>query len=683
MVICAAVLLLLGFTYTYTDHQLTEAQRAREALDTCEFLMRTMTQTTAKLWTAGNFESANEQQILNSTKVKVREKIQRLKDLCKDNPEQHRTVFDLEEVIESSFKLMQRSIEMKAERGIAPALKIMGFQISTQEQADNLFFINRRLTEQLTSSLKNSEHASTAETMRPLLLFATILIVSIGAITAFILNRSVVNRLSKLALNSKRLARLDQLVPSSTDGENDEIADLDDIFHTMAASLSDAIERERATIEKAADVIGTVNSRGEIRSVNSACMSAWGYQPGELIGGNLLELVQSNDRSQTRAFLANLKNSSEMETLENKLTQKDGSLLDILWTFRKSDTDDEIFFIAHDMTARKKAQDDLRKSEDRFAAIKEKMPAGIIIFSEDGIVLDYNPSAVTLLGRDQASLKNTRLGNIIPALASELNNLSKQKLPHEAEIIQSDGSVKTADLIVEELDQSEDKKKQYLAVLIDTTERNEFERIKETLVAMIAHDIATPMTTIHSQLHLAQLGAMGQLTEEGALLVHAAESQSVELMNVLTTVMKTAKYKHSTISRGITETNLGEIVDAVVESTESEQQQKNIDVHLQIDRSLRLLVEPDSSSHAIKVVLLSLLRSCPEHQFLTIESFFDEEANDGKFRLRLSHPRQGVVEPPQNLAWEFACAILQANNGQLRFIEGQKFAACEFEFKTG
>lgn len=682
MVICATVLLLLGFIYTYTDQQLTEAQRAREALDTCEFLMRTMTQTTAKLWTAGNFESVSEQQILNSTKIKVREKLQRLKDLCKVHPEQQQTAFELEEAIESSFKLMQRSIEMKAEHGIAPALKIMSFQISTQEQADNLFVINRRLTDQLTSSLKNSEHASTAETMRPLLLFATILIAAIGAITAFILTRSVVNRLSKLVLNSKRLAKLDKLMPPSSKGENDEIADLENIFHTMASSLSEAIEQELATIEKAADVICTVNSRGEVRSVNSACLPAWGYEAGELIGGNLLELMHHDDRSQTRALLETLKNSEEMETFENKLTRKDGSLLDILWSFRKSETSDEIFCIAHDITERKKTQDDLRKSEDRFAAIKEKMPAGIIIFSEDGKVLDYNPSAITLLGRDQMIIKDTSLEKIIPALHSELNNLSKQRLPHEAEIIQTDGSIKTADLIVEELEQSEDRKKQYLSVLIDTTERHELERIKETLVAMIAHDIATPMTTIHSQLHLAQLGVMGELTEEGAALVHEAEAQSVELMNVLTTVMKTAKYKHATIASGIAETNLAEIIDAVVESTESEQQQKNIDVHLQIDRSLKLLVEPDSSSHAIKVVLTTLLRSCPENQFLTIESFFDEEAKDDTLRLRLSHPRVGIVGPPQNLAWEFACAIVQANNGHLRFVDGQKFVACEFEFKV-
>jgi len=678
MVTCAAVLLALGFIYSYSDQQIYEAQRAREAMDTCEYLMRTITQVTAKLWTTTGLELANESEILRATKVKIRDKLQRLKELCKDHPDEYKTTVEIEEAVETSLKTMERSITMKTEHGIATALKIMGFQMATQEQAEDLLVLNRRLSDQLAARLKNATPASTAETMKPLILSAAILIVTLSAITAFILNRNVVTRLSKLVSNSKRLAKLDTLVAPTTKSGEDEIADLDEIFHMMAGSLSEAIERERASIEMAADVICTLSSNCQLTSVNSACLEAWGYEANFLIGKSILEFVHSADRLKTESFIAGLTNSVDMDVLENRLIKKNGEIIEILWSCRKAEVNDEIFSIAHDITERKLVQDNLRKSEDRFAAIKEKMPAGIIIFDEKGQVLDFNPSAEAMTGRSPRELKRTILKEIIPAINSNALNLAEWSHPRENEIVQSDGTIKTVDIIVDRLNTGEEK--QYLSVIIDTTDRHELEKIKETLVAMIAHDIATPMTTIHSQLHLAQLGAMGELTEEGSQLVKSAEAQSVELMNVLTTVMKTAKYKHSAILKGLTETSLAEMVDASVESTESEREPKSIDMHVQIDRSLKLLVEPDSTAHALKVVLGQLIRSCANHQILTVESFMDDEANDNRLLLRISHPRTTSIEPPRTLAWEFACAIINANNGHLNYRIEQKFVACEFEF---
>ncbi len=681
LVTCAAVLLTLGLIYSYSDHQIYEAQRAREALDSCEYMMRTITQVTAKLWTSSGADERNEQVLLNTTQVKLRSKLQRLKELCQDHPDEYKTALEIEKAVEDSFQLMERSIEKKSEAGIATALKIMGLRMDTEEHAHELSVVYKKLEDQLGARLNLAAPASIADTMKPLILIAAILMVALSAYTAFILNRNVVTRLSKLVANSKRLAKLDDLVSPTEKTDDDEIADLDKIFHMMAGALAEAINQERASIEKAADVICTLTVDGIIKSINSACFDAWGFEANSLSGKSILEIVHSDDRAKTKSFMAWLTNSIEMNAFENRLVRKDGKVIDILWSCRKGGVNDEIFSISHDITARKLVQDNLRKSEDRFAAIKEKMPAGIIIFNDKGRVIDSNPSAESMTGRSPKELQETALKEIIPAINSEALNLVQWSHPRENEILQADGTVKTADIIVDRLNTG-DEEQQYLSVMIDTTDRHELEKIKETLVAMIAHDIATPMTTIHSQLHLAQLGAMGELTTQGAQLVKSAESQSVELMNVLTTVMKTAKYQHAAILKGLTKTGLADLVDAAVESTESEREQKNIDMHVQIDRSLQLHVEPDSTTHAFKVVLGQLIRTCLEHQVLTVESFVDEEANDDKLLIRITHPRTSTVEQPRTLAWEFACAIVNANNGHLRFLIEQKFVGCEFEFNA-
>ncbi len=680
LVTCAAVLLTLGLFYSYSDQQIYEAQRARETLDTCEYLMRTITQVTAKLWTTTGIEMTSEQALLDSTKIKLREKLQKLKELCKENPDEYKTAVDIEKAVENSFKTMERSITMKTDHGIATALKIMGFKMATEEQADELLVLNHKLADQLAARVNNPNPRSTAETMKPLILSAAILILTLSAITAFILNRNVVTRLAKLAANSKRLAKLDALVAPTARNEVDEIADLDEIFHMMAGSLAEAIDRERASIEKAADVICTLTNTCVVKSINSACLDAWGFEASLLIDKSILEIVHGADRNKTKSFFSGLTKSAEMEALENRIVRKDGRIIDVLWSCRKGGVNNQIFSIAHDITERKLVQDNLRKSEDRFAAIKEKMPAGIIIFNDNGKVLDFNPSAETMTGRTSGELRGTALKEIIPAINADVLNLAQWNHPRENEIVHSNGSIKTADIIVSRLNTSDEQN--YLSVMIDTTDRHELEKIKETLVAMIAHDIATPMTTIHSQLHLAQLGAMGELTEEGTRLVKSAETQSVELMNVLTTVMKTAKYQHAAILKGLTRTRIADLVDAAVESSESDREHKNIDIHVQIDRSLQLYIEPDSATHALKVVLGQLIQTCAKQQIITIESFVDEDANDNKVIIRLSHPRSTLMEQPRTLAWEFARAIVNANNGHLRSMSEQKYVGCEFEFNA-
>ncbi|HEY9677499.1 MAG TPA: PAS domain S-box protein [Drouetiella sp.] len=673
LIACAFVLLALGAVYTYSDGQITEAQRARDAMDTAEFIQRTIVQATAKMWMTRSDINDLHTTVVLPARRKIDAKFQHLQQLCADRPDEAKIVDQLQKFSNRSLDFMDKSTTIKTDHGDSMAMKIMGFQVITKESSDEFDNLLHQFRYQLGSKLHNEGLRSIEDTMIAYIVYATICIILISLGSALFLNRNVVNRLARLSANSSKLAKLDQELAKPSEGE-DEIAELDRTFYQMATSLAEAIQREKDTIENAADVICTLDPSGEILSVNDACNSVWGFSPPELKGQNVIDVIHDEDRALTNNCLMSTLAGYDNNEVENRITTRAGGLKHLLWSFRMGLKGKEIFAIAHDITERKMAQEKLRASEDRFAAIKEKSPAGIMLLAHDGKIIDANPAAAMIVGSPADALTESSMQEIIPEL--KLDSQSFERL-REHQILQSDGTVKTADIIFDKLGSSDEE---LLSVLLDTTDRHQLERLKETLVAMIAHDIATPMTTIHSQLHLAEAGAMGPLSTDGLKAVEEAEEQSVGVMNLLTTIMKTAKYKHSNIVNGLVRSSLADLVDAAVESTEFESESKNIDIYLQLDRSLELLAEPDSLAHALKVVLSQMIRTCARDQTITFETMQEETGADKTIKLRVSHRLETSLLTPTNLTWEFARAIVSANGGQLKNISTARIHMQEFEF---
>src|SRR5262249_12116780 len=142
--------------------------------------------------------------------------------------------------------------------------------------------------------------------------------------------RGIAKRLSILADNSLRLARRQPL--NDRLAGDDELAIVDDTFHSMAAALQESAQRERAILENAVDVICSIDADGKFSEVNPACLTAWGYTQEELLGLRFIELVDANGKDYTLEQLASVRSGGHTIKYENQIVHKDGSVLDILWS---------------------------------------------------------------------------------------------------------------------------------------------------------------------------------------------------------------------------------------------------------------------------------------------------------------------------------------------------------------
>ncbi len=72
-----------------------------------------------------------------------------------------------------------------------------------------------------------------------------------------------------------------------------------------------------------------------------------------------------------------------------------------------------LYSIVHDITARKKAEDELRKSEERYRTLYESMTQGVVEYDEQGRLVSSNPAARRIMGLDFESLKGMTIEEIL------------------------------------------------------------------------------------------------------------------------------------------------------------------------------------------------------------------------------------------------------------------------------
>ncbi|MBP9089566.1 PAS domain S-box protein [bacterium] len=166
-----------------------------------------------------------------------------------------------------------------------------------------------------------------------------------------ILTRSIVNRLKIMNDNSYRLASdkpLNQLVSG-----NDEIAQLDKVFHDMAAALKEAARKERAILDNANDCICSFDSSLKFVNVNPACEEFFALSQDEIIATHLFDYLGAEDTEKACVFLSKVSQGVNTGAVTLSIKRADGEVREVLWSSQWAPGEGktgELFSIFHDVT---------------------------------------------------------------------------------------------------------------------------------------------------------------------------------------------------------------------------------------------------------------------------------------------------------------------------------------------
>jgi PAS domain S-box-containing protein len=169
----------------------------------------------------------------------------------------------------------------------------------------------------------------------------------------------------------------------------------------VESKLRDSEKLYRALYDENPSIYFTVDAGGKILSINNFGAEQLGYKVGELIGQSVFEVIYEDDKKILLRQIAEcLQEPGHIATKELRKVRKDGSLLWVKEVARALSVADGniVLIVCEDITERKRAEEELRKSEARYQNLIENARDVIFTVSLDRKITFLNPAFETITG---------------------------------------------------------------------------------------------------------------------------------------------------------------------------------------------------------------------------------------------------------------------------------------------
>ena len=193
-----------------------------------------------------------------------------------------------------------------------------------------------------------------------------------------------------------------------------------DMFKRKRAeeALSNSEAYFRSLIENASDIITILNADGAIRYMSPSVEHVMGYTPSDLTGRNIFEYISPDDVSAaTDTLVRAVQNPGVIVSAELRLRHNDGSwhIFEItVQNLLENEAVKGIVINSHDITVRRKAEEELRESEERFKQLAEVFPETIFESDLEGNVTYANKRALECFGyTDEDFFRGLNIMNMV------------------------------------------------------------------------------------------------------------------------------------------------------------------------------------------------------------------------------------------------------------------------------
>jgi two-component system, NtrC family, sensor histidine kinase KinB len=292
---------------------------------------------------------------------------------------------------------------------------------------------------------------------------------------------------------------------------------------------------------------------------------------------------------------------------------------------------DEFAQLAHDFNAmaarlaeyRKSSLGDLLQAHLSMQAAIDSLPDPVVIFSIEGSLQNVNQAAQTLLRLTAESGEKEPLKAIDASVRSVLERMrshvlsgkgayhprgfedavklptilgDRYFLPRAAPVYETRGVVVGATVILQ-----------------DVTRLRRFEELKNDLVATVAHEFRTPLTSLRMAVHLCTEQAAGPLTDKQAELLHAAREDCDRLQAMVDDLLDLSRIESGRIELFPLPTAASTLIESAVEEHREDAEAAGIKLSADLPLpEVRVLADHERIGHVFSNLIDNALRHTPK-----------------------------------------------------------------------
>lgn len=301
----------------------------------------------------------------------------------------------------------------------------------------------------------------------------------------------------------------------------------------------------------------------------------------------------------------------------------------------------------HDMAdSLEKAQDRLRKGEARFRRVLENMPVGVLLATTGGIVESANPRACEILACSHGRISGKPVAEfLLFPVEQSLESIANNERTSLIKGVRDDRTGFSAEIHVSKYrDESGEK---LLISFEDVTWRIELERMKREFMAMISHDIRTPLTSISATLGMLSAGGFGDLSDDAMKRIEKDEDSLEHLMRLLNDLLSIEKIASTNFTLQKTATTTAKVVERTLAVVSPTARSRQIDVSI-AGTHTRIFADEDRMVQVLTNLLTNALKFSPAGGTVTVAI---ENLDEG-VRVQVTDQGCGIAETDQAMIFE-------------------------------
>lgn len=337
-----------------------------------------------------------------------------------------------------------------------------------------------------------------------------------------------------------------------------------------------------------------------------------------------------------------------------------------------------------DITSRKRIEDALKKSEEKYHSLFEQSRDAIYITSRDGHFVDFNKATLEIFGYDHDEMKRINVREIY------LNPFERVKFKKEIEeksfvrdfelkLRRRDGTKIDCVITASLWHSNEGKLMGYQGTIRDITEKRRGEelvkekeiaqrsaKMKERFLANMSHEIRTPINAINGLTHLLQQTLLDPKQRE---YINGIRTSSEHLLELINDILDFSKIEAGKVVFESVDFHLGSTLHQIINTLRFKASDKKIELKLETDTKLpdALIGDP----LRLKQILINLLSNAvkfTDQGYVKLSAQLLDVSDEG-YAIEFAVEDTGIGIPKDKLDSVFS-SFTQLNQELNRKAEG-------------
>jgi len=271
---------------------------------------------------------------------------------------------------------------------------------------------------------------------------------------------------------------------------------------------------------------------------------------------------------------------------------------------------------------------ELLQAQQASQAAIDSLPDPIIVLSLDGQVLNVNQAAEYLValeaGRDPLSRLPPQLREAIDKIRAHIFAGKGSYAPRgveEAIRVEGEGGGRALLPRATPLYSEQGNVTGATIVLQDVTRLLRFDELKNDLVATVAHEFRTPLTSMRMAVHILLEGMVGPLNDKQLDLVGAARDDCERLQGIVEDLLDLSRIQAGKVEVSLTALPAKSILDAAVAAKEDVARDAGLKIEGDlIEPVLPVLVDPDRINLVFDNLVGNAIRHSPKGSRIVIRA---------------------------------------------------------------